>query len=78
LNSCTADDYETLRRYIVDGNEVQAGIENDVAAFMTQGAASWIRQSKPNQDVRRIQWRKPIRGSTEENLTILLANIMES
>ncbi|MDR0299468.1 MAG: hypothetical protein LBI13_05225 [Streptococcaceae bacterium] len=55
-----------------------ANIEHELTAFITQGASAWIRQYKSGQCGQRTIWTKPVRGSVEVDIIILLANIIES
>jgi len=77
FGSRTAADYETLRQHIIEGTGACSGIENEIAAFISQGVTVWIRQFRPIQGVQHMQRAKPASESAGEYLTILLANIIE-
>jgi len=74
----TADDYETLRNYATGGGEVHDSVELELAAFITNGAATWIRSCRHGCSQGRAKWERPLHGGGQNLLALLLANMIES
>ena len=73
----TAADYETLRRFIIEGGETHSSIERELSVFIAHGAAAWILQNQDRHDMQQSIWSKPYQRYYAENLAVLLANMVE-
>jgi hypothetical protein len=74
----TADDYEALRYYAAEGGEAHGNIEIELAVFIAQGSAAWIRLHRRGWGHVQPNQAKPEQGEGRGLLAILLANMMES
>ena len=74
----TVVDYETLRQCITEGSEKHSNIEQELALFITSGAAAWIRLCRDGRETEQTKQTKPHQRYCAGNLTVLLANIIES
>ena len=75
----TVEDYEILRHCIVeDGKSPSDGAEYDLAGLITKGVAVWLYQKKGLQDILYTKQFKPQKKQPAEDMTVLLANMMES
>ena len=74
----TVDDYEIVRHIIVEGGELANDIERDLAGLIGRGVAMWLYQKRGPQNIEYTKPLRPQKGQPAENLTVLLANMMES
>ena len=74
----TVDDYEILRHSIVEGGETRGGVEFELARLVARGVAVWLYQKREPQNIEYAKQFKPQKKQPAENLTVLLANMMES
>jgi len=69
----TAVDYETLRRFALEGIRAEGNVEYELAFLMTQGVAAWLETNAKDTTT----WAKPHQRYYAEDLSVLLANIFE-
>jgi len=74
----TVDDYEILRHFIVEGGEAPGSVEYDFARLIARGVAEWLYQKREPQNIEYTKQFKAQKKQLAENLTVLLANMMES
>ena len=74
----TVDDYEILRHIINESGELASDVERDLAELIARGVAMWLYQKRGPQNIEYTKPFKPQKKQPAENLTVLLANMMES
>jgi hypothetical protein len=66
-----------LRHFAMEGSEIHSGIERDLAVFIAHGVAVWLLLNRDGRNTQQTIWTKPYQRYYAENLTVLLANMME-
>jgi hypothetical protein len=74
----TCDDYETLRRFAVEGCEAHSGDVRELPVFLTHGVVAWMRKRRGGRITAGTKRYKHNRRFNAADLTVLLANMIES
>jgi len=78
LNMRICDDYETLRRFAVEGCETHSGAVRELPVFLMHGVAAWMRERRGGRITAETKRYKHNRRFNAADLTVLLANMIES
>ena len=76
MHTCT--DYEILRYFAMEGGDVHSSLERELPVFLMHGSVAWMRLDRDRHAAPEQRWSKPGRQDSAGDLTVLLANMIES
>jgi len=71
-------DYEVLRHFALEGDKWQGNIEGEAAVFLSRGTVAWMRSNRGEHMAGRRKWGNLCLQPAENDLSVLLANLIES
>ena len=74
----TYSDYEVLRHFALEGGEWRSGIKDEATVLILRGTAAWMRSCREKRMTVGTKRSNPCLQSGENDLSMLLANMIES